>query len=303
MIGRNDDCWCGSKKKWKKCHFPQLEPLSEDALFKKNAERYLRTWGIILKTKDQIEKIRTASLMSAEILDLVASHAQEGITTDELDKIAYREIVNRGAIPASLHYGQPPFPKSICTSLNDVVCHGIPDDVPLKKGDILNIDLAVIYKGFYGDCSKMVAIGPVSRDKKRVFDVSYDCLMESIKVVGPDVPLNQIGAVIDQIAHSRNCSVVLDFVGHGVGVRYHEPPQVFHYFTPCKTPLAAGMIFTIEPMINAGDTALYIEEENQWTAKTVDKKPSAQWEHTILVTDHGAEILTPWSKTEAVEDK
>lgn len=303
MIGRNDDCWCGSKKKWKKCHFPQMPATDDVTSFEKKARHYLRTWGIFLKTKEQIDGIRAASLMAAEILDLVSERAVEGVTTNTLDAFAYEEIVRRGAIPASLHYGEPPFPKSICTSLNDVICHGIPNDIPLEKGDILNIDLAVIYNGFFGDCSKMVAVGPVSHDRKLVFDTAYDCLMESIKVIKPNVPLNAIGEAIERVAEARGCSVVTDFVGHGVGLRYHEQPQVYHYYTSCTTPLAQGMIFTIEPMINAGSHSLYIEKENKWIARTMDGKPSAQWEHTLLVTDDGVEILTPWTKTEAFELK
>lgn len=301
MIGRNDECWCGSGMKWKKCHFPQLPPpIQQELPFDKRAEIYLKTWGILLKTPSQIEGIRRASLMSAEVLDIVSDHAQAGVTTDELDKLAYDEILKRGAIPASLHYGNPPFPKSICTSLNEVICHGIPDTTPLRDGDIVNIDLAVIYEGFYGDCSKMVAIGKVSRERKRVFDTAYACLMESIEAVRPGAPLNAVGAVIDKVAHRNGCSVVTDFVGHGVGLQYHEAPHVYHYYTGCEIPFTAGMTFTIEPMINAGTHMLYIDSQDHWTARTRDGRASAQWEHTLLVTESGVEILTPWKKTEAI---
>ena len=231
MIGRNDECWCGSKKKWKKCHFPHVPTIPVSASFEKRAHQYLRSWGVVLKTDEQIEGIRVASRMAAEVLDIVAEHAVAGVPTEELDRIAYEEIIKRKAIAASLHYGNPPFPKSICTSLNDVICHGIPDKVPLKQGDILNVDVAVIYNGYFGDCSKMVAVGSVSKEKKLVFDTAYDCLMEAIKEVGPDVPLNAVGEAIERVAYARKCSIVVDFVGHGVGLRYHEPPQVYHYYT------------------------------------------------------------------------
>lgn len=300
MIGRNDECWCKSGLKWKKCHFPQKpQNMQKNLSFEQQAEYYYKTWGILLKTPQQIEGIRKASHMAAEILDLVAEQAKEHVKTEMLDQLAYEEIIKRGAIPASLHYGNPPFPKSICTSINDVVCHGIPGDEQLKSGDIVNIDLAVIFEGYYGDCSKMVAINPVSLERKQVFDASYECLMSSIAVVKPGVPLNMVGAAIEKEAHMRGCSVVTDFVGHGVGLEYHEPPYVYHYYTGCAIPFAAGMTFTIEPMINAGGHTLYIDQKDHWTARTRDRKASAQWEHTLLVTEEGVEILSPWTKTEA----
>jgi methionyl aminopeptidase len=300
MIGRNDECWCGSGMKWKKCHFPKMPQSMQKTLsFEKQAQHYYKTWGILLKTPQQIEGIRNASLMAAEVLDIVADRAKLHVTTDELDQLAYKEILKRGAVPASLNYGMPPFPKSICTSLNEVICHGIPDSRPLQEGDIVNIDLAVIYNGYFGDCSKMVAIGKVSAEKKLVFDTSYQCLMDAIDAVRPGSFLNEVGAAIDTVANKKGCSVVTDFVGHGVGLQYHEPPHVYHYYTGCTIPFAPGMTFTIEPMINAGTHELYIDSKDHWTARTLDGKASAQWEHTLLVTEHGVEILTPWKKTEA----
>lgn len=298
MIGRNDECFCGSGKKWKKCHFPQTsaaDTISKE--FLKHAEAYRKKWGIILKTPLQIEGIRKASHLTARILDEVSSVAKEGVTTNMLDTIAYEKIIQAGGIPASLGYGQPPFPKSICTSLNEVICHGIPDDVLLKNGDIVNIDIAVILDGFFGDCSKMVAIGTVSPDKKRVFDVSLECLKKSTKIVRPGIMLNAIGDVIQEIAEKHGCSVVNQFVGHGVGLKYHEPPQVHHCRNSLNIPLAPGMIFTIEPMINAGVVEAVIDKKDRWTARTRDGKPSAQWEYELLVTDDGVEILTPWKET------
>lgn len=297
VIGRNDECWCGSGKKWKKCHFPAMPDAETKKAFEDLAKKYLKQWGIILKTPEQIAGIREANLLTAKILDEVCACAKEGVTTEELDDIAHKKIVAAGAIPASLGYGTPPFPKSICTSLNDVVCHGIPDKRPLQKGDIVNIDVAVILRGYFGDCSKMVAIGQVTKDKKMVFDVALLCLREAISAIGPGVMLSKIGQTIQTVADAHHCGVVTQFVGHGVGIKYHEPPQVPHYANQMKIPLVPGMIFTIEPMINFGTPDLYIDREDNWTARTVDGKPSAQWEHTLLITSSGVEILTPWQET------
>jgi methionyl aminopeptidase len=292
MIQRNDPCWCGSKKKWKNCHIPLAEPKN----FEDQAAFYLKTYGIILKTPQQVEKIRKACLLSSQILDAVCALAQEGITTEELDNFAQKLHREAGATPASLGYGYPPFPKSICTSLNEVICHGIPNKTPLKQGDIVNIDLASILDGFYGDCSRMVCIGPVDEEKKKVVRVSYECLMRSIAVLKPGLPVYAIGDAIETYAATQGCSVVNQFVGHGVGVDYHEPPQIPHHFNSISIPLAEGMIFTIEPMINAGRREAVIDATDSWTARTIDGKPSAQWEHTIAITANGFEILTNWEK-------
>lgn len=297
MYGRNDDCWCGSGKKWKKCHYPAKEDDIPRRPFADIAEEYLKKWRITLKTPEQIEGIRKASHLTAKILDEVAETAREGVTTNELNELAYLKIIEAGGIPASLHYGSPPFPKSICTSLNEVICHGIPDDIPLKKGDIVNIDVAVILDGYFGDCSKMVAIGSVAPDKKLVFDVSLECLKKSTAVVRPGAFLSDIGEVIQDIASKAGCSVVHQFVGHGVGLKYHEAPQVPHFKNNLKIPFTPGMVFTIEPMINAGCAEASIDRKDKWTARTIDGKPSAQWEYELLVTESGVEILTPWKET------
>ncbi len=290
MINRNDLCWCGSGKKWKKCHFPKAQES-----FEERAHLYLKRWGIILKTPQQIEGIRAAGHLAAAILDEVCAFAKEGVTTNELDRLAYEKIIQAGAIPASLHYGSPPFPKSICTSRDEVICHGIPDNTPLHKGEIVNIDLAVILNGYFGDCSKMVTLGPVTEDKKRVVDVSLECLKGSAQILRPGLPLYEIGETITSIAESRGCSVVTQFVGHGVGLRYHEPPQVPHCRNRLDIPLTQGMVFTIEPMINAGVPDAVIDHKDCWTARTADGKPSAQWELQFLITETGVEILTPWT--------
>jgi len=294
MIGRNDPCWCNSGKKWKKCHFPSLPETSDSS---SQTKSYLKKWGILLKTPEQIKKIRQANHLAAALLDEVCEKAVEGVTTGELNDFAHKRILEAGSVPASLHYGSPPFPKSICTSLNEVICHGIPDNTPLRYGDIVNIDLAVILNGYFGDCSKMVAIGKVSEDKKRVFDVSLACLKGAAEILKPGLLICDIGNKITDIAEQNGCGVVREFVGHGVGVKYHEPPQVPHCRNPVRIPLAAGMTFTIEPMINAGAASLYVDDRDEWTARTKDGKPSAQWEWTFLITEEGSEILTPWRET------
>ncbi len=295
MIGRNDECFCGSGKKWKKCHFPeesQVPVEGSQAL----ADLYFTKYNIILKNLEQIEGIKRACALAAKILDATCAIAASGVSTNELNDYAHKLHVQAGAIPAPLGYGSPPFPKSICTSLNDVVCHGIPDDVPLKDGDILNVDVTCILDGYFGDCSRMVCIGNIDAEKKRVVDVSYECLMRSLQILAPGVALNKIGDVIQSYAEDHNCSVVTKFVGHGVGLSFHEQPPVAHHRTTLNIPLTAGMIFTIEPMINAGKSDTIVDKTDLWTARTADGKPSAQWEHTVLITENGYEVLTAWKR-------
>lgn len=288
MISRNDICWCGSKEKWKKCHYP-LGPMMD---FASAAREYRKQYGIILKTPEQIEGIRKACHLTRDILKKTCEMAKAGVTTLELNDFAHQLTLAAGAVPAPLGYGDPPYPKSICTSLNEVICHGLPDTRPLQEGDILNIDVSCILNGYYGDCSRMVMVGTVSEEKRRVVEVSYNCLMRSIEILKPGVPLCEIARVIESQAAQNRCSVVNVFVGHGVGVDFHEAPQVLHHHNTIKTPLAAGMTFTIEPMINAGLRGAVIDPRDGWTARTVDGKSSAQWEHTILITPTGYEILT-----------
>ncbi|OGN65127.1 MAG: type I methionyl aminopeptidase [Chlamydiae bacterium RIFCSPHIGHO2_12_FULL_49_9] len=285
-MSRNDLCWCGSGKKWKKCHYPNAPDLA--ALNK----QYKAKYGIFIKTPEQIEGIKAACLVTAEILDALCRHAKAGITTLELDELSRKLHKEKGATPAPLGYGSPPYPKTICTSLNEVICHGIPDQRPLQTGDILNIDVSCILDGYFGDCSRMVAIGPVSEDKKRVMDASLECLNQSIKVCRPGNFVYQIGDVIEEVAKKYGCSVVNQFVGHGVGLQFHEPPEIPHHYNDLKIAFVPGMTFTIEPMINAGKREGVIDEKDGWTVRTKDGKPSAQWEHTILITQSGPEILT-----------
>jgi len=288
MIARNDPCWCGSKKKWKKCHAP-VEGCEN---FESRQEKYRSKYQILLKTPQQIAGIRRSCRLAADILEKTCAIAKSGLTTNELNTFAIEQHAIVGAIPAPLGYGHPPYPKAICTSLNEVICHGIPDDRPLEDGDILNIDITCILDGFYGDTSAMVCIGNISEDKKRVVDVSYECLMRSIEILKPGVPISEIGRVIEAYACEQRCSVVHQFVGHGVGLDFHEPPQIPHHRNDIDIRMAAGMTFTIEPMINSGSDRAVIDPRDQWTARTVDGKPSAQWEHTLLITEEGYEVLT-----------
>ncbi len=311
MIGKNDPCWCGSGKKWKKCHFPELsgktKKIEELKIEQSKSEkpksdlkqRYLKSYGIILKTPQEIEGIRASCRLASKILDATCAQAKEGVTTAFLNAFANQMHQEHGAIPAPLGYGEPPFPKSICTSLNEVICHGIPDQTILKKGDILNIDVTCILDGYYGDCSRMVIVGgETTADKERVVKTSYECLMRAINAVKPGEPLSIIGEAIQIEADKNGCSVVHQFVAHGVGVHFHEAPQIPHYRNRIQTLMVPGMTFTIEPMINLGKSGAIIDRNDQWTARTVDGLSSAQWEHTILVTEDGHEILTCWKPPE-----
>ena len=285
MISRNDPCWCGSNIKWKKCHYPRHAPVSPK-------EQYRKKFGILLKTDEEIRKIRTACKVTTKILDRLCKAAKVGVTTQELDDLSMELHKEAGVIPAPLGYGYPPFPKSICTSLNEVICHGIPDNRPLKDGDILNIDVSCIVDGFFGDTSRMVLIGNVSEEKRHVSKVSQECLKKAIQVCKPSALVRHIGEAIENHAAAQNCSVVNQFVGHGVGKEFHEPPEIPHHYNNIDIPLAPGMTFTIEPMINIGVREAIIDSKDHWTARTKDGKPSAQWEHTILITETGNEILT-----------
>jgi methionyl aminopeptidase len=293
--GRNDLCWCGSGKKWKYCHYPlKNSDVQHTGIMQRT--QYWSRYGIRLKTEEQIAGIRQACHLAAEILEKTSKYARAGVTTLELNDFAHQLHLDAGAIPAPLGYGNPPYPKSICTSLNEVICHGIPDQTPLQEGDIMNIDVSCILDGYFGDCSRMVVIGKVNEERQRVVDVSYECLMRSVAILKPGIPISAIGDVIETYAREHDCSVVHQFVGHGVGIEFHESPQIPHCINTNSIPLAAGMTFTIEPMINAGVSEAVTDLQDRWTSRTRDGKPSAQWEHTLLITDDGHEILTPWTR-------
>ncbi|ANH78799.1 methionyl aminopeptidase [Candidatus Chlamydia sanziniae] len=285
---RNDPCWCGSKWKWKHCHYPKVPEISWEA----QRQHYASQYNIILKTLEQKTKIHQACQITAQILDQLCKAAVKGVTTEELDQFSRELHKKYDAIPAPLNYGSPPFPKTICTSLNEVICHGIPNDVPLQDGDIMNIDVSCIVDGYYGDCSRMVMIGEVSEIKKQVCQAALECLNASITILKPNLLLHEIGEAIETCADRYGFSVVEQFVGHGVGLQFHENPYIPHYRNRSMIPLAPGMIFTIEPMINVGRKEGIIHPQNLWEARTCDNKPSAQWEHTLAISDTGYEILT-----------
>ncbi|MDM3872215.1 type I methionyl aminopeptidase [Porticoccus sp. W117] len=251
---------------------------------------------VTLKTPEQIEKMRVAGRLAAEVLEMIEPHVVAGVSTEELDRICHDYIVNeQGAIPAPLNYKG--FPKSICTSINQVVCHGIPSPgKKLKNGDIINIDITVIKDGWYGDTSKMFLVGKVPEHAQRLVQVTQECLYKAIDIVKPGTTLGDIGHIIQQHAEKNYYSVVRDFCGHGIGDQFHEDPQVVHYGKPgTGMALAEGMTFTIEPMINAGSYHTKIKPDG-WTAVTRDGRLSAQWEHTMVVTANGVEVLTARSE-------
>ena len=249
--------------------------------------------GAIIKTPDEIQKMRVAGKLAAQVLDMIGEYVVKGVTTDEFNTICHNYIVDvQKGIPASLNYGHPPFPKSVCTSVNHVICHGIPSDKKLKDGDSVNIDVTVIKDGYHGDSSKMFVVGKPSILTERLIKVTQECLYKAIEIVKPGTTLGDIGHIIQQHAEAHNYSIVREFCGHGIGATFHEEPQVVHYGRPgTGDVLEAGMCFTIEPMINAGKRNSKILPD-QWTVVTKDRSLSAQWEHTLLVTDNGVEILT-----------
>jgi len=247
--------------------------------------------SVKIKNADEIEKMRVAGRLAAEVLEMIRPHVKAGITTDELDQICHDYIVNeQQAIPAPLNYHG--FPKSICTSVNHQVCHGIPGKKQLKNGDIVNLDITVIKDGYHGDTSKMFYIGEPGILARRVCEISHECMKLAIEIVRPGIKLGDIGHIIQQHAEKNNFSVVREYCGHGIGADFHEDPQVLHYGQPdTGISLKPGMIFTIEPMINAGKREVKLLPD-KWTVVTRDRSLSAQWEHTILVTDAGFEVLT-----------
>ncbi|OGA27296.1 MAG: type I methionyl aminopeptidase [Betaproteobacteria bacterium RIFCSPLOWO2_02_FULL_65_24] len=251
---------------------------------------------IQIKTAEDIERMRVAGRLAAELLDFITPYVKPGITTGELDRLCHEYMQNvQGTVPAPLHYAPPgyrPYPKSICTSVNHQVCHGIPGDRVLKNGDILNIDVTVIKEGFHGDTSRMFYAGEPSIQARRLCEVTFECMWLGIKAVRPGGYLGDIGAAIQQHAEANGYSIVREFCGHGIGRKFHEEPQVLHYGRAGTGPrLEPGMIFTVEPMVNAGRAAIR-ELADGWTIVTKDHSLSAQWEHTVLVTPSGYEVLT-----------
>ena len=251
---------------------------------------------ITIKTDADIEGMRVAGRLASEVLDMLTPHVKPGVTTEQLDRFAHQHIVEvQGAIPAPLNYAPPgytPYPKSICTSINHQVCHGIPNDRALKNGDIVNVDVTVIKDGWHGDTSRMFIVGEGSIAAKRLCQFTYEAMWKGIVKVRPGIHLGDIGHAIQTFAESNGFSVVREFCGHGIGRRFHEEPQVLHYGRPgTLDELLPGMMFTIEPMINAGRREIR-ELGDGWTIVTKDRSLSAQWEHTVLVTDSGYEVMT-----------
>ena len=246
---------------------------------------------VSIKTPDDIAKMRIAGRLAAQVLEMIGEHVQIGVTTDELNTICHDYIVNvQKAIPAPLNYNG--FPKSICTSINHVVCHGIPNDKPLKDGDIINIDVTVIKDGYFGDTSKMFSVGKTSEWAERLSRVTQECMYKAIEIVRPGTRLGDIGEIIQKHAESNGYSVVREYCGHGIGTVFHEEPQILHYGKAgTGLELKEGMTFTIEPMINLGKKETRLLGDG-WTAITKDRKLTAQWEHTMVVTADGYEVFT-----------
>ncbi len=252
--------------------------------------------SIHIKNADDIAKMRIAGRLASEVLDYITPCVKPGVTTLELDRLCHDYMVDvQGCIPAPLNYspdGTNPFPNSICTSVNQVICHGIPNEKPLKNGDIINLDITVIKDGYHGDTSRTFMVGEVTPQARRLVKTTYECMWLGIDQVKPGAHLGDIGAVIQRYAENAGYSVVQEFCGHGIGTGFHEDPQVLHYGRAGTGPeLVPGMIFTIEPMINAGKRHIRMKPDG-WVVETKDRSLSAQWEHTILVTDTGYEILT-----------
>lgn len=289
--GRNDPCYCGSGRKFKKCCMATArsgEPMAQAAAIM--PEAFPAVPRNLIKTKAQIAGIRKAGRLNVEILDMLTGRIVEGVTTEQIDQWVHEYTLAKGAVPAPLNYKG--YPKSICTSINEVVCHGIPEARELRRGDIMNVDVTSVLDGYFGDSSRMYMIGEVSREAADLVRVTQECLEVGIAKVRPGAFVGDIGAAIQQYAESRGYSVVREFVGHGTGIKFHEDPQIPHFGRKgAGQPLMPGMVFTIEPMINAGDWPVKILSDG-WTAVTRDHSLSAQWEHTIAVTGDGVDVLT-----------
>jgi len=286
-FGRNDLCWCGSGRKYKKCHNPIEEQIENYRLngFKVPNRK-------LLKTKQQIEGIRESSKINIALLDFIANYVVDGISTEELDRLIFEKTKELGGVPATLNFDG--YPKSVCISINDVVCHGIPSDrVFLRNGDIVNIDASTMYKGFFSDSSRMFCVGDVSDEKQKLVDVAKECVEAGIEQIKPWGFLGDVGQAVNDHARKNGYSVVREIGGHGIGLQLHEEPWV-GYVTKQGTGmlLVPGLVFTVEPMINMGKSNVVTDKYDNWTVRTADGKPSAQWEKTVLVTETGHEVLT-----------
>ena len=287
MIDRNSPCWCGSGRKYKKCHYD-----FDEKLMAYEHRGCIVPEHNMIKTPEQIEKIKASAQVNIAVLDYVAEHIKEGVTTEDIDRWVYEETTRRGAIPAPLNYEG--FPKSVCTSIAEVVCHGIPDPKRvLKNGDIINVDCSTILNGYYSDSSRMFCIGDVSPEKKRLVEIARQSLEVGLKEVKPWNFLGDMGSAIHDFVRENGYSVVREIGGHGIGLEFHEEPWV-SYVSEKGTEMlmVPGMMFTIEPMINMGKPDVFVDEDDDWTVYTEDGLPSAQWEIQVLVTEDGYEIIS-----------
>jgi len=292
-VGRNDLCPCGSGLKYKKCCLGK-NGIQQEII----KEQYEKEHGIKLKKKKDIEGIKRAGRLVIETIDRVEKVLRPGIKTDEINTLVHDFTIKKGGTPAPLNYRG--FPKSVCVSVNEVICHGIPDGRVLEDGDIVNVDVTTILDGYYADASKTFFVGQPSKEAVKIVSVARNCLKEGMSMVKPGNRIGDIGWAIQTHAEAQGCSVVREFVGHGVGLEFHEPPQILHYGPKGRgIEMAPGMVFTIEPMINLGKKELHVLDDN-WTAVTNDGSLSAQFEQTILVTEQGYESLTPYDLDESL---
>jgi methionyl aminopeptidase len=284
---RNDPCWCGSGKKYKKCHMP----IEEKILL--HADRgEIVPKRELLKTPFQIEKIKESAALNTAVLDEVEKHIHIGMSTAEIDRIVYDFTTSHGGIPAPLHYQG--FPKSVCTSINNEVCHGIPDEnIILREGDIVNVDVSTSLDGYFSDASRMFTLGKISERAERIIRVTEECVHLGLAQAKPWGHLGDIADAINSHAQANGYSVVEEIGGHGIGLEFHEEPFV-SYVTPkgSEMLLVPGMMFTIEPMVNEGSPDFFVDEDNDWTVYTIDDGLSAQIEYMVLITETGAEVLT-----------
>lgn len=284
--GRNDPCWCGSGKKYKKCHIDFDEKIEEF-----EGAGHIVPSHEILKNAEQIEKIKESAKINIAVLDYVAEHIKAGISTAEIDKWVYDITTKMGGVPAPLNFEG--FPKSVCTSINNEVCHGIPsEDVIIKDGDIINVDVSTNLDGYFSDSSRMFCIGNVSEENRKLVEETKNAVYEGLKQVKPWGFLGDMGQAVNDYVKSKGYSVVREVGGHGIGLEFHEDPWV-SYISKKGTEMlmVPGMIFTIEPMVNAGKPDIFVDEDNGWTIYTEDNSMSAQWEIQVLVTEDGYEII------------
>lgn len=284
--GRNDPCWCGSGKKYKKCHIDFDEKIEEF-----EGAGHIVPSHEILKNAEQIEKIKESARINIAVLDYVAEHIKAGISTAEIDKWVYDITTKMGGVPAPLNFEG--FPKSVCTSINNEVCHGIPsEDIIIKDGDIINVDVSTNLNGYFSDSSRMFCIGNVSEENRKLVEETKNAVYEGLKQVKPWGFLGDMGQAVNDYVKSKGYSVVREVGGHGIGLEFHEDPWV-SYISKKGTEMlmVPGMIFTIEPMVNAGKPDIFVDEDNGWTIYTEDNSMSAQWEIQVLVTEDGYEII------------